>query len=443
MNAILPISANGLNIQVDKKYLLAVSGGVDSMVMAALFLQRGVNFAVAHCHFSLRIPDADLDATLVATWCHDHQIPFFTNTFDTKAFATNESLSIQEAARILRYRYFSDLIQEHGYDFIATAHHCDDAIETALFHYLRGTGIRGLAGIPSQNGTIVRPMLHFSRAAIEAYASDKQVPFRTDASNKENKYTRNQIRNEILPFIEKRFPNVREQLAANLKRMQETTILFNEAIDQKKKKLIEQRGPDFYIPLRKLRNVKPLFTITYELISPFGFHAEQVDAVIQLMDGHSGSWIQSQTHKLIRDREFLIITQVQTTASERIVIEATDQQIRCADFELKLKASAKSGLPQNNDGRTESIDAALLQYPLILRKWRAGDYLYPIGMNKKKKVARLLIDAKISLADKERIWVLESDQRIIWVVGIKLDHRFRITEQTKNVLTLQCLKTNE
>ncbi len=428
------------NIHKEKTYLLAVSGGIDSMVMAELFLKHELKFSVAHCNFSLRGEESDGDEILVRIWCDKNKIPFFVKRFETALYAKQHSISIQESARALRYAFFNELLKIHNIDFIATAHHRDDNIETVFFHFLRGTGIKGLTGIPEMNQHIVRPLLHIPKKEIVAYATEYSIEFRNDSSNKKDKYTRNKLRNTILPLITETFPSLNENMAGNIARFNEVNEIYQYAIAIITKKIIEKRGKDFYIPILKLKNSSPIQTITYELIKPFQFNFEQSIALLKLMESQTGSYVQSKTHKIIKNRDFFIITELNNTESEMVLIDAKDTVISCADFDLNFKALSEENRDTAKESLIEMIDADVLQYPLLLRKWRQGDYLYPLGMTKKKKVARVLIDAKISLPEKEKIWVLESDKKIVWIIGIKLDNRFKLHANTKNMLQVHCIK---
>ncbi len=431
-----------MNIELDrtKKYLLAVSGGIDSMVLLHWYGQNKIKFSVAHCNFSLRGNESDEDENLVKSYCQDLDIPFFTKKFDTEYYAQSHSLSIQESARVLRYTYFDELLNSHDFDFLVTAHHLDDNIETVLFHFLRGTGLKGLTGIPKLNSKIIRPLLFIEKSSIINYAKQYLVPFRNDSSNLKNEYTRNKLRNEIIPQLEIIFPTLKQNLAKNIVRFHETNEIYENAIRSLTKKLIEKRGKDFYIPILKLKNYTPLQTITYELIKPFQFSFEHAIELLKLLDSQSGVFIENREYKIVKNRNFFIITKIETIESEMILIDKDDSKISTSDFDLIFKAVShveKKGAP---DLSNEFIDADQLQYPLQLRKWKQGDYLYPLGMLKKKKVSRVLIDAKISLPEKDRVWVLESNKKIVWIVGLKLDNRFKIVENTKRILSLQCVK---
>ncbi|HMN31953.1 MAG: tRNA lysidine(34) synthetase TilS [Chitinophagaceae bacterium] len=422
---------------MNKRYLLAVSGGVDSMVMCNLFLKSKFQFEVAHCNFQLRNLESDGDEQLVLDWCKKNHIICHHQSFNTLEFKEAENISIQEAARVLRYQYFYTLLATHSLDFIVTAHHQNDNIETVLFHFFRGTGLAGMCGIPAFQQQIIRPMLSFSKQDIFNYANQNQIIFREDSSNKKNIYTRNFFRNELLPQIEKVLPNAQQNIAQNIIRFSESYQIYKQQIESYRKKLIEKRGNDWYVPILKLKKQQPLQSITYELLKPFGFSYLQTIQILKLIDSESGRKIAAQNYLLFKDRNFFIITQTRSTESQYIQFEKQNQQIETSDFKLNIKLLSSENYHLSKDTSILQLDADKIKGTLLLRKWKQGDYLYPLGMNKKKKVARILIDEKIALTDKEKIWVVESNKNIIGIVGLKIDNRFKIESKTKKILIIQ------
>ncbi len=429
-----------LELNKQKKYLLAVSGGVDSMVLGDLFLKNQYSFSVAHCNFQLRGEESDGDEALVANWCKLNHIHFLVKKFKTIDFANNHKLSIQAAARELRYSFFYELVEAEKIDFIVTAHHQDDNIETVLFHFFRGSGLLGLTGIPSENNKILRPFLDFSKEIIQKYAVDHQILFREDSSNQKQDYTRNKLRNDIIPKLNDIIPNFKNNIAQNIKRLGAANEIYNQQINQYRKKLIEQRGKDFYIPILKLKHVTPLSTILYELLKPFGINFMQTEQALLLFESESGRYIENGTYRILKNRNFLIITEKNTQASEMILIEKEQREVLTSEFLLQLETKSAEHFHISKEALTCQIDASLLEYPLILRRWRLGDYMYPLGMKKKKKVARILIDQKISNHEKEKIWVLESNKKIVWLLGLKIDDRFKVRFGTKEIKIIQLIK---
>lgn len=407
------------------------------MVMAHLFLENKMPFAVAHCNFQLRGEEADKDEELVRDWCSGHGISFYHTRFDTKAKTEQWKKGIQETARILRYDWLEKVRSENGYSFLATAHHANDNAETLLMNLFKGTGISGLHGILPRNGNIIRPLLFAAKKDIAEYVSNNNIPYREDASNALDKYTRNDVRLNILPVIEKSFPNIISSLNNSIQRFAEAEELYKKAMEQERKKLLDQRGKDYYIAVRKLEKRQPLHTICYELFKPFGFTAGQVQDIISLLHAESGHYLISPTHRVIRDRDFLIITVFDTRDADFISIENIPITLKAGGRQYKFKnAPRPDTIPGGDD--TAYIDTRKLEQPLILRRWKQGDYFYPLGMGmKKKKLSRYLIDKKMPLHEKENTWVLESNKRIVWVAGHRLDERFKITPSTKEVLIVK------
>ena len=421
--------------------LLAVSGGIDSMAMAHLFLHSGLPFAVGHCNFQLRGAEADADEELVRDWCTQHNISFYNARFDTQAKADYWKKGIQETARILRYEWLEQIRKEQGYTAIATAHHANDNAETLLMNLFKGTGIAGLHGILPKNGHIIRPLLFANKEGIRVYVANHNIPYRDDASNATDKYTRNNVRLNLLPAIEQAFPNVVRSLNHSIQRFAEAELLYTKAIEQERKKLVEQRGKDYYIPVRKLIKREPLHTICYELFKPFGFATGQVEDIVSLLTAETGHYVASPTHRVIRNRDMLVITLHDLRQTDMVVIEEIPRTINNNGRQFKFQYKAMP-VEITTDENIALVNAARLEQPLILRKWQQGDYFYPLGMGmKKKKLSKYLVDKKIPLHEKEHIMVLESNKRIVWVAGHRLDERFKITPTTEQVLVVKIAKT--
>ncbi len=429
---------------VEKKYiapgetvLVAVSGGSDSMVLADLFLKSKISFAVAHCNFGLRGQASDLDEQLVRDWCALHAVRFHTILFDTRAKSIEWKKGTQETARELRYQWFEEIRQQHGYAKIVTAHHANDNLETLLINLFRGTGISGLHGIRPVNGRIIRPLLFAGKELIAEYTLTHNIPYRDDASNESDDYLRNAIRHNVIPEVQKLFPGVVGNVAGSIIHFSESELLYNQAIEKERKTLIEQRGRDWYIPVLKLRHRQPLATIVYELLHPFGFSSAQVPDVIALLSAQTGHYILSPSHRIIRNRDFLVITTIPSAAADLILIESVPCTVNAGSYVYKCSIQDKPEVVPA--GKDEAwLDMTDIKFPLILRKWRNGDYLYPLGMKmKKKKVSRLLIDEKISLPGKEEIRILECNKKIAWVSGIRIDERFKIKNTTTKVLVVK------
>lgn len=417
------------------KLLLAVSGGVDSVVLCELCKKAGYDFAIAHCNFKLRGNDSDRDEQFVQQLAEKYAVPFYVTTFDTNAIAKATKKSIEETARNLRYEWFEEIRRKNNYVFIATAHHANDNIETVLMNFFRGTGIKGLHGILPRQNKIVRPLLFVKKAELETFAEVNKLAFVTDYTNEQNDFTRNYFRNELIPAIQKVFPAAEENLQNNITRLGEAEQLYIEAINLHKKKLLAIKGNEVHIPVLKLQQTKPLQTVLFEIIKDYGFTSNQTVEVAALLQSASGKYVQSSTHRIIRNRKWLIISPNKTDEAANILIEESDKTIA---FELGLLQIEKHSelLTINHQLSTAQLDAAEIRFPLLLRKWKQGDYFYPLGMKKKKKLSRFFIDQKLSLTDKEKVWVLEINKKIVWVIGLRIDDRFKITANTREVLQI-------
>lgn len=429
--------------------IIAVSGGIDSVVLTDLVFKAGFNFTIAHCNFKLRGAASDSDEQFVQSLGVKYGKQVLVKHFDTQAYADNNKVSIQVAARELRYSWFEEVVSRellvvnnqptHHSPFtirLLTAHHADDNIETVLMNIFRGTGISGLHGILPIQNNIIRSLLFAKKTDLMAYAQEHQLAWVEDASNASDDYTRNFFRHQIIPKIKEVFPNADDILLANIDRWTEAEQLYNQQIQTIKLQLLEHKGNEIHIPVLKLKKQKPLSTIIFEIIKTYDFTAAQVKDVLQLIDSANGKFVASATHRVIKNRNWLIIAPVVSTLASNILIEANIGFIAFEDGSLEIcvtnKVDAVSEL-----SHIAQLDAATIQFPLLLRKWKMGDYFYPLGMQKKKKISRFLIDKKLSATDKEKIWVLESNQRIIWVLGQRIDNRFKITPSTKEMVQIK------
>ncbi|MBP6431201.1 MAG: tRNA lysidine(34) synthetase TilS [Ferruginibacter sp.] len=424
------------------KLLLAVSGGVDSVVLCELCHQAKFDFAIAHCNFQLRGAESDRDEKFVRDLAAKYKVEIFVQQFDTNAAAATNKTSIEETARNLRYQWFEEIRCStlensnvvHRTSYILTAHHANDNIETVLMNFFRGTGVKGLRGILPKVNKIIRPLLFAKRSEIEQYAVENNLTFVTDSTNAQNDYTRNYFRNELIPSIQKIFPQTQENILHNIDRMTEVEELYNQAVDLHKLKLCEVKGNEIHIPVLKLAKAKPLPTIIYEIVKEFGFTALQTNDIISLLNAESGKYIQSTTHRIIRNRKWLIISPKNTNEAVNILIEETDKKVCFENGELQFKINSIFNI-QHSIFNVQ-LDASKITFPLLLRKWKQGDYFYPLGMMHKKKLSRFFIDNKLSIAQKENVWVIESNKKILWVIGMRIDNRFKVTENTKQILEI-------
>ena len=459
------------------KLLLAVSGGVDSVVLCELCKQAGYDFEIAHCNFQLRGEESERDEKFVRKLREKYKVEVKVKKFDTERFAEGNKMSIQEAARALRYEWFDELVRSSdpiaiGFrvrsqdpelptpdsrlrTFVLTAHHADDNIETVLMNFFRGTGLHGLTGIPVSGPSAIlryvrRPLLPFSKNELIDFAKKHNLEFVEDSSNLSSRYTRNFFRNEIIPAIKKIYPEVKGNLLDNIDRFREIEKLYNVAVSSIKKKLVKEKGNEWHIPIKQLMEYNNRALI-YEIINDFGFGEKQIDEVIKLADSDSGKYIDEPTsnYRIIKHRHWFIISPVSSKISETVIIEENNRQVIFEEGKIeiekltsnpdKLGQALKPQIPINRDRLSNSIallDSKEISFPFILRKWKAGDYFYPLGMKKKKKLSRFFIDQKFSKTEKEKTWVIEMNKKIIWIVGQRIDERFKVTEKTKSVLKL-------
>lgn len=417
------------------RLLVAVSGGVDSVVLCELCKHAGYDFAMAHCNFQLRGEESDADEQFVTDLAEKYNVEFFVQKFDTIKYADSNNLSIQVAARELRYNWFKELINlsTNQPTFLLTAHHADDNIETILMNFFKGSGINGLKGILPKQGKIIRPLLFATKEQILEFAKDNCLQWREDSSNSSDKYTRNYFRNQLIPGLEKVFPRVEENLIHNADRFRDINIIYHNGITQIKKKLITTKGNEVHLPVLKLLKTEALHSVMYEIIKDFGFTAHQTQEALKLLHSESGKYTQSPSHRILRNREWLIIAPLNDKNATQFLLEENDEEIVFPGGTLSV-AKKDAAQAIETDPFIAQLDARGIKFPLLLRKWKTGDYFYPLGMPKKKKLSRFFIDLKMSLQHKEKTWVIESNKKIIWVVGKRIDDRFKITSSTSAII---------
>lgn len=422
------------------RLIVAVSGGIDSIVLCGLLYLAGYKFEIAHCNFQLRGEESERDEKFVERLSEKYNTRLHLRKFDTTGLAVSEKMSIQETARKIRYEWFEELtkspqVKTGGKVLLLTAHHLDDDIETMIFHFFQGSGINGLRGIPAKRDFIVRPLLFATRKEIEEFASANMLEWVEDSSNSTTKYTRNFIRHELVPITEKVIPNIKQNLAFNLSRFKDTAILFEQAMAIHRNRLLLEKENQWMIPVEKLRLSEPVSTVLYELIKPFGFQSGQLNDAVRLMDSDTGKWIVSSTHRLLKNRNWLIISDMEADSFSTVVIEAGEKEIIFSGGKMEIDYSDDIVVP-GSEQNTAQLDLKEISFPLILRRWKTGDYFYPLGMKKKKKLSRFFIDLKLSKTQKEKVLVVESNKRILWIVGHRIDDRFKITSATKRSLRL-------
>lgn len=422
--------------------LLTISGGVDSMVMLHLFAQSPFPFVIAHCNFQLRGQDADDDEMLVKQTAEKLNISFYSTRFETKNYAEQHKISIQMAARELRYEWFDQLAQKYSYHRIATAHHQDDVFETFFVNMLRKTGIKGLRGIKPMAGNIIRPLLFASKKDIEAYAATNNVLFREDKSNKSDYYARNYIRHHIIPSFRELQAHFDDNMMGTIDILSKQETVYAAHIQTIKDVIMQTYKNGFSVDISKLQALTHAKTYLFEFLYPFGFNASQIDDIFSVLDKESGKIFFSDTYRILKDRHLLVIEPINIKELTVYKIEENfkdNVMIQHAlKFELLLNIH-EIDLKEANHG-IAYFDAGLIRYPLCIRKWKQGDVFYPFGMKGKKKLSDYFSDSKLSLFDKDDIDILcNANGDILWIVGMRSDNRYRITTKTTQVLKItQC-----
>ena len=407
--------------------LIAVSGGLDSMVLANLFKEAGYTFAIAHCNFKLRANESDADEQFVVQWAQRHHIPIHVKKFDTKQYATSHKLNTQLAARELRYKWFSSLVQEHSYSAVLTAHHADDALETFLINLSRGTGLDGLTGIPEKNGAIVRPLLPFSRLELKSYAEENKLEWREDSSNATINYLRNRIRHTIVPNLKMMHPEFLHNFLRTQTYLRQNASLVASVIEKSKEELFEKDGNVITISIPELRKLHPFELYVHELFHPYGFSAP---SVLDLLSSMSGKQLFSDAFRLLKDREKLILKSRDFSEVSQVLWDNGIDAITLTNWALTMETVMGKGETSSN---CIYLDKETLKFPLLIRKWEKGDYFYPTGMQGKKKLSKFFKDEKRTLFEKEQQWLLCSGKDIVWVIGLRADRRFLASTTSSSV----------
>jgi tRNA(Ile)-lysidine synthase len=415
------------------KLLLATSGGIDSMVMVDLFRKLSFEIAIAHCNFQLRGLESFGDQKFIVDYAETNAIPLFVTQFDTKAFANDYQLSTQVAARELRYNWFYELLETQHFDYILTAHHADDNLETFLIHLSRGTGIEGLIGIPSQNDKVIRPLLVFSRSEIEQYAKENNIQWREDSSNVSDTYLRNKIRHHLVPVLKALNPDFLSSFQKTQHYLQESKAMVDDASFWVYQQVAKEKGAEIHFNIRQLRQLSNYKSYLYHWLHDFGFTAWE--DIYNLIDGQSGKQIFSKEFRLLKNRDFLILSPRQSGNEKAVYNIAKNQKELNFPLKLSFRKVSVIKLLQNT---AIFVDEDKLEYPLVLRRWQNGDIFQPLGMGgKSKKISKYFKDEKISLIEKENTWLLCSQDTIVWVVGLRQDERFKINDTTRNILKIQ------
>ena len=422
-------------IKPEQKVLLAISGGIDSMVLLHLFERSEFEYGIAHCNFRLRGDESDGDEAFVHEQVEQHGTAAHFETFDTKEYAALKGISIEMAARELRYGFFERIRKEYEYDCIVTAHHQDDLIETFFLNLSRKTGIRGLTGIKEKKGKLIRPLLFASREDIEKYAAENYISYREDSTNNEVVYQRNFLRHKILPLFSELNPAFKKNFIASVDKKAAYDV-YEAAIGNEIHKVVSEEKEQSVISIPVLQNSQHPKTVLLEILSGYGFNASIVDAVYQSLETHSGKQFFSKTHRLVKDRDALFIQELTDDEDRVYYIEEDDMEL-FAPFDISIERLDAKGLSIIKEANTACVDLEKVQFPLLMRKWQQGDYFQPLGMTGFKKVSDFFIDRKMPLHEKENTWLLCSGKNIVWIMGQRLDNRFKVTPSTKQVLKIE------
>lgn len=423
-----------------ERILLAVSGGIDSMVMADLFSKTGYFIGIAHCNFRLRGSDSDNDELFVKDYAARLNKPFFSIGFNTAEYAREKGISTEMAARELRYRWFEEIRSKYGYDKIALAHNKNDNVETILLNLCRGTGIKGLTGMKPLNGNLIRPLLFASRSQIQNYASENSIEYRLDITNDEVKFIRNKFRHQIIPLFREINPSFDDTVNEMAERFSEIREILENHIRTVKQNVVIKENGETVLSLQKLLEYGPQKTILFELFQPYGLLASQLDTLIKVINGQTGSLIFTETHRIIKNRDEIIITKLPVPQSKDFFICNIEDFYRLPFIESAELKPVTSGLRIEHDPLVATVDASLLEFPLKIRSWKAGDRFMPFGMESFRKLSDYFTDRKFSLPDKEKALVMESAGKIVWLLGDRIDNRFRITPSTRNALIIRLRK---
>ncbi|MBB6002079.1 tRNA lysidine(34) synthetase TilS [Arcicella rosea] len=426
-------------IQPSQKVLLAVSGGMDSVVMCDLFSKAKLDFAIAHCNFGLRGEESNEDEMFVKKLSIKYKVPFYVTTFQTADFAENEKISTQMAARILRYEWFEKIRIQHQFDYIATAHHQNDVLETVLLNLTKGTGIAGLHGIRVKKGHIIRPVLFAEKESFFDYVVENQIIWREDSSNESNKYQRNLIRNEVVPLLKQINPNLENTIQQTVERITAVEDIFEQEMEMLREQITWSDSQAIYVNYKAIQTLSQPVIKLAELLKPYHFSYQQSQDIFEAFDKESGKTFLTPTHTLVKDRTELVITPKnlqaftsKTIEKNNVVVEFGDRMLNIGEF-----TEIEEGFVVPTAKKLACLDADKIRFPLQLRKWKEGDWFCPLGMNKKKLISDFLIDQKVPLNLKKEVYLLTSNGSIVWVIGFRIDDRFKVTDKTAKICLME------
>ncbi len=417
----------------EKPVVVGISGGADSVALLHILVSLGYKCIAAHCNFNLRGDESFRDEQFTIDFTQRLQVPLCKISFETNKYAQENRLSVEMAARELRYRWFEELLNTYDADAVAVAHHRDDSVETLLINLTRGSGLTGLTGIKPKNGNVVRPLLCVSREDIYAYIENNGLEYVTDSSNSSDIYTRNFIRLKVIPLLEEINPSVKASLARTANHLYDASLIYNHSIEEARRVIIQNNR----LSISALLSFPAPATILYEMLKPYGFSRTVCESIFTVLDKDSGKIFYSSTHRLLKDRSDLLIDVLSGEESKAYLINLEDDNV---DLPVELKPEIvviKEDYQIEKDKKFAYFDFDKLSFPLVLRHWQEGDWFVPFGMKGKKKISDYFSDKKFSLFDKEKTWLLCSGQDVIWIVGERTDNRYRIEKTTKRVLKLK------
>jgi len=416
------------------RILLAVSGGIDSMVMLDLFREAKLNIGVAHVNFQLRAAASDGDEAFIKRYCHDAGIEFFSKRFETNNYAEKSGQSVQMAARELRYKWFNQILTQSSFHWLATAHQLNDNLETVLLRWTQGSSLERLTGIPLINGKVIRPLLFASREEIEVYARARKLAWREDISNATDDYHRNFIRHKVVPKLKEINPSLEETFSDSLEKIKGSYELMQRGLEQLKDNITRTEGRDFIIDKNLLSLMRNPVFICYEWLKPFGFEWDRCVQLVDALEGQPGKQFLSGTHRAVIDRETIIVSPIREWLND-ILIEEGQDKAGLGVWQLSVREA--DGNAFRKEREIASLDKSKVKFPLLWRKWRNGDDFYPLGLGHRKKVSDFLIDEKVPVSDKSLVTVIESAGEVIWVAAYRIDDRYKVTSKTKKVLELE------
>ena len=421
----------------DSKIVLAISGGIDSICLADLLIRSGYNIEFAHCNFNLRGKESDEDLAFVQQLAAKYKVPFHTASFSTDQYATEEKISVQMAAREQRYNWLEKKRKNISADYIAVAHNYDDNIETFLINIIRGTGIKGMLGIKNKNKHVVRPLIFATRNMIINYVKKYSLEYREDSSNISDKYLRNKIRHNLVPLLKEMNPSISKTISREIEILDKVYHIYKNSIQSDLDRIIIKNKEGFKILKSHLAALSPPEAYIYEIFHRYGFN--DLDSITRAINKGSGLRFFSSSHQLLIDREYLFLEPINDSLQESCCIE---KNIACIDTPLKMQFAISDLLSYDSNQDIAYLDKDKLIFPLKIRKWEDGDKFIPLGMDSFKKISDFFIDIKLDVLSKEKVFILCSGNDIVWIIGYRIDDRYKITSKTKKTYIATLLKDN-